>query len=189
MQLKTVFLDRDGTINVDDGYMFDPDTLRLLPRAAAAVGALKSHGYKLAVISNQSAIARGYATVAQVDATNQQLLRLLQDSHSAATIDSIHYSPDAPEAATDLRKPGIGLLRDLPWDYDKEASWMIGDKILDLEFGLNAGLKPEHCLLVRTGHGEREILKVAENPLLRSKSLIFADLYEAVMHLVAHSAE
>lgn len=185
MQLKTVFLDRDGTINVDDGYMFDPDTLRLLPRAAAAVGVLKSYGYKLAVISNQSAIARGYATVAQVDSTNQQLLKLLQEGDSAATIDSIHYSPDAPEAATDLRKPGIGLLRDLPWAYDKETSWMIGDKLLDLEFGLNAGLKPERCLLVRTGHGEREISKVTEHPLLRSRSPIFADLYDAVMYLLA----
>lgn len=153
MASKIIFLDRDGTINVDHGYVTKPENVELIEGAAEAIALLKSAGYKTVVVSNQSAIGRGFASHQDVEATNFEIERQLEDVYGGALLDLIVYSADHPDQATDRRKPGIGMLRDVSihFDIDLENSWVIGDKISDIQFGLNAGIPKEQCLLVLTG--------------------------------------
>ncbi len=150
---KTAFLDRDGTINQDFGYVTDPAKIVLLPGAAEAIALLREEGFKIAIISNQSAVGRGMASIADIDKCNQALRDRLLEVKPNTSLDAILYCADHPEQASDRRKPGIGLLRELPWKYEPQQSWMFGDKRSDIEFGENAGLPPEQCILI--GEGER----------------------------------
>lgn len=153
-----VFLDRDGTINVDYGYVFDPERLELIPGAAQALAKLKRAGFVLVVISNQSAIARGYCKAEDVDQTNQRLAELLLAEDPDAVLDWILYSPDGADQGSTTRKPEIGLLEELRphCPIDPMICWMVGDKISDLEFAKNAGIPGEQRILVQTGKGAEE---------------------------------
>jgi len=137
-----VFLDRDGTINVDHGYVFEKERLELIPGAATAIGDLKRAGFMIVVVSNQSAVGRGMATTEEVEQTNVELQRMLLEIDEDASLDVVLFCADHPDSATDRRKPGCGMLRELPssMSFDPEVSWMIGDKVSDIEFGLNAGI-------------------------------------------------
>ena len=152
-EFPTVFLDRDGTINVDYGYVVSPDEVELLPGAAEAIARLRNAGYRIAIVSNQSAVARGMASREDIDACNEHLLGLLREQNADALVESVLYSIDHPDTATARRKPGVGMLEDLPWQYRPASSWMIGDKQSDVDFGKNAGLPERHCLLLGTGVG------------------------------------
>ncbi|MCB0323737.1 MAG: HAD-IIIA family hydrolase [Bdellovibrionales bacterium] len=174
-----IFLDRDGTINVDHGYVTQPQRVELIPGAAQALGDLTRGGYRLVVVSNQSAVGRGMATIADVDATNSRLQELLLQKDPDARLDLVLYATDHPGSAGDDRKPGTGLLRLLPreWGFQPRLAWMIGDKWSDIEFGHNAGLSAEQCLLVQTGEGQREWSTIPEER--RHQQLHFADLRSA----------
>jgi D,D-heptose 1,7-bisphosphate phosphatase len=180
-----VFLDRDGTINIDHGYVTSAEHIDLIPGAAAAIGALQRGGFKVIIVSNQSAIGRGMATAQDVEECNAELCRQLLAEDADAKIDLVVYSPDAPENAGDTRKPGIGLLREVEkhWTVEAKNSWMIGDKASDINFGLNAGFPIEQCLLVLSGKGEatKASWKGVEN--LRT----FDSLLEAAHHIVTVS--
>ena len=160
-----VFLDRDGTINVDTGYVSRPDDLRLIPGAAKAIGDLCRAGYEIIVVTNQSAIGRGIATAGMVDATNLDLVRKLVNGDGDARVDRILYCPHLPEDGCVCRKPLTGLFDQLPQEdraaVDLSRSFMVGDKWSDLDFALRLGIEPAHCLLVLTGHGEEEAPLVA----------------------------
>ena len=166
-EFPTVFLDRDGTINVDYGYVVSPDDVELLPGTAEAIAQLRNAGYRIAIVSNQSAVARGMASREDVDACNERLLGLLREQNGDAVVESVLYSIDHPDTATDRRKPGVGMLRDLPWSYRPASSWMIGDKQSDVDFGKNAGLPERHCLLLGTGVGSVSSLLEAAGLILR----------------------
>lgn len=176
MAAKVIFLDRDGTINVDHGYVTKPENVELISGAARAIALLRSADYKIVVISNQSAIGRGFASHEDVEATNAEIERQLKNEHPEALIDLIVYAADHPDQATDRRKPGIGMLRDasLHFDIDLENSWVIGDKMSDIQFGLNVGLAKKQCLLVLSGEeGEVSL----DTPT-------FADIFEAAKHIL-----
>ena len=165
---KIVFLDRDGTINVDYGYVTSPDKLTLIPGAANAIAALNQNGFSLVIVTNQSAIARGMATEEDVLKTNAALLEMLREENPEALISQVIYCPDHPDTPSDRRKPGIGMLRDLQEEllnFDRQNSWMIGDKLSDIEFGKNAKLPKKHCVLVKTGSGEKEIGKLSDKEI------------------------
>ena len=148
-----VFLDRDGTINLDTGYLVDPEKLELLPGAATAIGELRRAGFRLVIVSNQSAIGRGIGTAADVDAVNVRLVTLLQRSDRDAIVELIFYCPHGAEDGCSCRKPLTGMVELLhgvttPGRLDEDLarkSWMVGDKRLDVEFGVNLGLPPSHC--------------------------------------------
>ncbi len=162
--IPTVFLDRDGTINVDFGYVINPADIELIPGAAEAIASIREFGYKVAIISNQSAIGRGMASADDIDKCNQALTSLLLKENPLAIVDLVLYSSDHPEQATSRRKPGIGLLDDLSWQYDPQKSWMVGDKSSDVEFGKNAGLASERCLLIGDGPAAvRSLSEAAES--------------------------
>lgn len=152
-----VFLDRDGTINQDSGYVTSADRVVLIPNAAKSLARMRNAGFALVVVSNQSAVGRGMASLADVISTNEEVQRQLLSEDSAAIVDQILFSTSAPGQGDDCRKPGVGLLRDLNKDliYDPTTSWVVGDKLSDIEFGLNANLPIRNCILVLTGEGKK----------------------------------
>jgi D-glycero-D-manno-heptose 1,7-bisphosphate phosphatase len=145
---RAVFLDRDGTINVEVGYLSDLSRLRLIPGAGAAIKRLNDAGLKVVLITNQSGVARGYFPESFVLDTHALLEKMLQEQ--GARLDGVYYCPHHPKAGTtrytmtcDCRKPGTGLIdraaRDLTLDV--KGSFMVGDKWSDIELG-KAGARP-----------------------------------------------
>lgn len=157
-----VFLDRDGTINLDSGYVTSPERVKLIPNTADALAKIRQAGFSLVIVTNQSAIGRGMATVADVNATNQEVQRQLLAENPAAIIDQVLFSSSAPGQGDNRRKPGIGLLNELREDInlDPKYSWVVGDKLCDIEFGINASLPVSNCILVLTGEGKNHINKL-----------------------------
>lgn len=143
-----LFLDRDGTLNEDYGYVSDPARLVLLPGAIAAVKRANDLGWYVFLVTNQSGVGRGYYEEAQVLLCNAALQQHLRAA--GAHLDDIRYAPDHPEAAlpryrstSNWRKPGPGMLIDLMahWPVQAEASLMVGDKDSDVQAGMAAGLR------------------------------------------------
>ena len=185
MSRKIVFLDRDGTINVDHGYVVESSKVALIPGSATAIAKLKKNGFLVVVASNQSAVGRGMASTAQVDEVNQKIQQLLSAEKLGAEIDIFLYSTSTPDKPDCFRKPATGLLQKLGEfsDFEKSSSWMIGDKLSDLEFGYNAGLPADHCLLVLSGKGEKTFAELSRE----EEAIVpaFKNLLEAVNHLLS----
>ncbi len=148
---RAVFLDRDGTIIEEKNYLCRVEEVVIFPGAPAALGRLCHAGFKLFIVSNQSGVGRGYFTLADVEKVNQYLLREL--GREGVRFEKIYLAPEAPDAPSRGRKPSPQFLLDARDEFgvDLAQSYMIGDKLIDLECGWNAGLKK--CLLVRTGYG------------------------------------
>ena len=156
MPSYAVFLDRDGTLNEDPGYLGDPNHLKLFPHTGEALSILKNElDFKLIVISNQSGIARGLISREMVDSVNSKINEILKADDVA--IDSFYYCPSHPDFNTKdecrCRKPSPEMVfkaaEDLKIDLTK--SYFVGDSVTDIECGINAGLK---TILVKTGYGE-----------------------------------
>jgi D-glycero-D-manno-heptose 1,7-bisphosphate phosphatase len=155
-----VFLDRDGTVIEHVHYLSDPSDVRLLPGAAGAIRRLRDAGFACVVVTNQSAIARGMITEADLDVIHGEMNRQLAAEGTA--VDAIEFCPLAPAAAdrTSIdhvdRKPGPGMLFRASdrLGLDLDASWMVGDMISDVLAGLNAGCRGS--ILVRCGKAPDE---------------------------------
>src|SRR5512143_1289348 len=143
---KAVFLDRDGTVNEEVGYLRDIDKLVLIPGVAGAIHRLSDAGFKIVLVTNQSGVARGYFPEALVHEAHARLDEILKQE--GARIDAVYYCPHHPTAGNsqytvdcDCRKHRTGLLdraaRDL--DIDISCSYMVGDKWSDVELGQRAG--------------------------------------------------
>lgn len=153
---KYVLLDRDGTIIVNKHYQKDPAITELIPNAREGLDKLRRAGFKLVVTSNQSGIARGYMTSADVDAVNQSMVRLLGggDDYFAG----MYYCPHVTADDCRCRKPGPGLAETAGAElgFSPEDAYVVGDRDADIEFGAGVGAT---TVLVRTGYGaatERE---------------------------------
>jgi D-glycero-D-manno-heptose 1,7-bisphosphate phosphatase len=159
---KIVFLDRDGTINEDAGYLVDPQNVSLIRGAARALAQLRGAGYELVVVSNQSAVARGLGSLDDVVAVNSAVQAALIREDTAAVIAEFLFCPHGPEDSCSCRKPQTGLLREFAkrCQFDPVECYLIGDKRSDIEFGWNAGLPRKNCLLVLTGEGNGEAEQV-----------------------------
>lgn len=150
-----VFLDRDGTINYDSGYVNHPDKLKLLPGAAEAIRKVNQAGMKAIVVTNQSGIGRGYFGQEDLIDIHDRLTSLLE--REGARLDGIYFCPHSPEERScNCRKPAPGMLlravQDFAWHHpiDLSLSYVIGDKEADLLLAREGGAKP---ILVRTGYG------------------------------------
>ena len=161
-----VFLDRDGTINEEVGYLDRLDNLRLLPGASEAIRRINAGGMKAVVITNQSGVARGLYDEAFVSKTHALLRELLR--RAGAHLDGIYFCPHHPREGRgeylrvcDCRKPAPGLIlrAEEELGLDLSHSWMIGDTLNDIEAGTRAGVRR---ILVRTGMGEEELRKLEE---------------------------
>ena len=148
---RAVFLDRDGTIIEERNYLRRVEEVVIFPGAATALGRLQRAGFKLFIVSNQSGVGRGYFTLADVEQVHQYLLREL--GREGVRFEKVYIAPEAPEAPSRGRKPSPQFVLDARDEFgvDLAQSYMIGDKLIDLECGWNAGVK--QCLLVRTGYG------------------------------------
>lgn len=147
----TAFLDRDGVLNHNrpGAYVTSPAELRLYARAPAAVALLAAKGYRVVVVTNQSAVARGYMTLAASRRVNLRLVSLLKKA--GARVDAVYFCPHGPAEGCRCRKPAPGLVAEARRESpaDMRRSFVAGDKASDLELGRRAGLK---AFLVRTGH-------------------------------------
>ena len=155
-----VFLDRDGTIVEDPGYLHDPAAVRLLPGAAAAIRRLNEAGWLAVVVSNQSGIARGMFTTADYHAVQRRLEELL--AAAGARLDASYFCPHHPELTgpCPCRKPGTRLFEEArdALGIDLRRSWFVGDRPSDLEPARRLGGRG---LLVLTGEGERHRAQAA----------------------------
>ena len=175
---KTIFLDRDGTLNVDVDYLSRIEDLELFPFTREALEILKKAGYNLVVVTNQSGIGRGFY--------DAQTLRLIHDELQrkvGGVIDAFYFCPHLPNAGCECRKPKLKMIndavRDLGVGFDR--SWMIGDKDLDIELGIAANVK---TALVRTGYGAWH-----EGALNGRPDMVVDNVLEAAKAIVARDAE
>lgn len=159
MYNAAVFLDRDGTVNYDSGYVKDPGQVILLPGVAEGIKKLKTEfHFKIIVISNQAGIAYGIMTHDDVRKVNAKINELLK---SAGTeIDDFYYCPYHPKYSTpeesECRKPSPRMIVQASNDHniDLNKSYMIGDKGIDVLCGINAGVK---TILVKQDNFDEEI--------------------------------
>lgn len=186
MNLKSaVFLDRDGTINEESGYLHRKEDCRFIPGALAAVATLARAGFLVVVVTNQSGIARGYYSEDDLNRLHQYM-----ESEIAAAggrIDAWYHCPhhpDYPSAEEDCscRKPLPGMLLKAADELgiDLGASWMIGDKLADIDAGTAAGCR---SLLVRTGYGE------SGSASALAGLTVFDDLPAAAAHILKVSSK
>lgn len=152
-----VFIDRDGTLNEEVGYVNHPRRLRLLPRSAEAIRRLNRSGLKAVMVTNQSGVARGYFSEEVLHAVNEALVSQLKAE--GAYLDGLYVCVHHPtegespyRARCDCRKPEPGLLHRAAADLglDLSRSWVVGDKISDVVTGRRVGASP---ILVLTGYG------------------------------------
>lgn len=175
---RAVFLDRDGVITREKGYITSPDQLELYAYTLESVQRLKISGWKLIVVSNQSAVARGLITLKELESINRKLADL-------APVDAVYCCPHYPDGDSlnpfiidcDCRKPKPGLILRAAAEHniDLSVSYMVGDRASDIIAGENAGLT---TVLLRTGYGANG-LETEARP-----DYIFADLKEFVDFLL-----
>ena len=160
MKQRAVFIDRDGTLSEEVGYVNHPTRFRLFPYAAEAIKLLHEHGWLAVVITNQAGVARGYFSEDMVQAVHELMSSELKSQ--GTFVDAIYYCAHHPAIGhpayrvdCDCRKPKPGLIvraaKEL--DIDVKQSWMIGDRYTDVELAHNAGL---HSALVMSGYGRGE---------------------------------
>jgi D-glycero-D-manno-heptose 1,7-bisphosphate phosphatase len=159
-QAGAVFLDRDGTIIEEIGYLDRIDRISLYPWSIDAIRALNRAGFRVVLVTNQSGIARGYFTEARLDELHRHLAALLAEG--GAHIDAYYYCPHHPDGSVEAyarecgcRKPGRGLVDRAvdAFGIDPARSFVIGDRWLDVELARAIGARG---LLVRTGYGAVE---------------------------------
>ena len=192
MANSAVFLDRDGTINEEMGYVNHLDRFVLLPRVGQAIRLLNENGLKAVVVTNQSGVARGYFPESLVHQIHHKMRDLLKIE--GAQIDGIYYCPHHPEAGNPpyrqkcrCRKPAPGLVeeavRDL--DIDCSKSYVIGDRGLDIEFAHQIGAKG---ILVLTGYGKGEWEYLRDQWSAKPEH-VAPDLYEAVQWVLQQEGQ
>ena len=145
---KAIFLDRDGTLNPDPGFISRPEDFNLFEGVTEALKKLKCAGYLLILITNQSGISRGLITEKQLEAVHNKLKRLLKEA--GAELDGIYYCPHHPEhpykgiSVCNCRKPAPGLILKAIEEHniDSSRSYMIGDRKSDIKIGLNSNVQP-----------------------------------------------
>lgn len=186
---KAVFLDRDGTINPDSGFINDPAEFDVYPFAPAAIRLLNEHGFLVFVVTNQSGIARGFIEPENLEKIHGKLVHLLAGKD--ASIDKIYTAPYHRDGSVEPynidhsdRKPRTGMFRQASadFDFDPQKSFMVGDRFSDIMFGINAGLK---TILVRTGDGDQETLRQLHRADRVKPHFIVRDLLSAAKFIVA----
>jgi len=168
---RAVFLDRDGTLIAEVNYLRRPEDVVIFPATRAGLKRLCAAGFKLFIVSNQSGVGRGYFTLADVDKVNQHLCAEL--APDGIRFEKIYIAPEAPDQPSRGRKPSPRFLFDARDEFtlDLAQSFLIGDKLIDLECGWNAGVGKS--ILVRTGYGaETE----RESPEKISRAVVVDDL-------------
>jgi D-glycero-D-manno-heptose 1,7-bisphosphate phosphatase len=178
---RAIFLDRDGTMIAEANYLRDPDQVKIFPATRTGLKKLGDAGFRLFIVSNQSGVGRGYFTMEDVEKVNERLLGEL--AHDGIRIEKIYVAPEKPEDPSRGRKPSPQFLLDARDEFglDLAESFMIGDKLIDLECGWNAGVKKS--ILVRTGYGAKT---EKESPEPVSRAVVANDLDQAAERILSN---
>ena len=182
-----IFLDRDGTVNEEVGYINHVERLRLLPRTAEAIRRINASEFLAVIVTNQAGVARGYFKEQMIRDVHQRLVELLAEQD--AQLDGIYYCPHHPSVGEppyrrdcDCRKPRPGLVlaaaAELGIDIDR--SFMVGDKYSDVEFAHTLSIPG---VLVRTGYGAGEIEQWSEG-WTRQPDHVAEDLLAAIQWIL-----
>ena len=171
---KAIFLDRDGTINVEKDYIYKSEDLVFEEGTIEALKTFKNLGYILIVVSNQSGIARGYFTEEDLNIFNNNMNKILKKN--GVEITEFYCCPHHPDGigeykkVCECRKPNNKMIEDAikKYNIDREKSYMIGDKTSDIGAGLKSNLK---TVLVKTGYGLKDMEKVDKNETLICENL------------------
>ena len=176
-----IFLDRDGTINVEVNYLHQPELVQLEATVGVAIARLNRANMPVVVVTNQSGIARGFYDAAAMHRVHARISELLHPF--GAHIDAWYFCPHHPAVTGSClcRKPGTQMLADAARDLklDLRQSWMVGDKLLDVQAGINAGCR---AILVTTGYG------AVDQTLVPDQTPVVGSLLEAVNIILAASA-
>ncbi|MCP5090592.1 MAG: HAD family hydrolase [Gammaproteobacteria bacterium] len=176
MAIKAAFLDRDGTINVDQGYVHRREDWQFTDRAIEALSLLRDYGFVIAVVTNQSGIARGFYSAEDVAALHEYVQQ--QCLRAGTRIDAFAICPHLPEDGCSCRKPGTGMARRVAQavgvEIDYASSWAVGDKVSDMQFGQALGAR---TALIRSGYWRTEDGDGSAN-------LIGGSLYELATRIV-----
>ena len=167
---RAVFLDRDGTINLDPGYISDPEIFELLPGAAEGLLRMREMGFLLFVVSNQSGVGRGYFSLSDLDRVNGRMEELL--SAAGVRLDGICCCLHRPNEKCACRKPETGLIKDIlakHHDIELGRSFFVGDKQTDIMTGQRCG-----CHTVLVEHRPERVQSFSHKP-----DFVAADLVEA----------
>ncbi|MDT5063788.1 MAG: D-glycero-D-manno-heptose 1,7-bisphosphate phosphatase [Acidobacteriota bacterium] len=187
MKRRAVFMDRDGTISEEIGYVNHPSRYRVFPYSAEAVRLLNEAGWLAILVTNQAGVARGYFTEELITAVHDVLKQEL--SKRGAELDAIYYCAHHPTVGEapyrfdcDCRKPKPGLIERAAaeFDIDLRQSWMIGDRYSDIELARNAGV---HSAFVLSGYGRGE-WEYQRAAWKHEPELVAEDLLEAVRRIV-----
>ena len=180
MANRAVFLDRDGTIVEDPGFLHEAEKVQLLPGAAAAIRRLNDAGYLVIVVTNQSGIARRRYTVADYEAVQRRLAELLAAQGGGAHLDGAYFCPHHPllSGPCECRKPGVKLFHEAQaaFDIDFARSWFVGDRLSDVE---PARVLGGEGILVATGEGN-----LHQGQARALGVMVVADLAKAVEHIL-----
>ncbi len=178
---RAVFIDRDGTIIEEKNYLHRVEDVVIYPGAGTALKRLQDAGFRLFIVTNQAGVGRGYFSLADVAKVNDHLLQAL--GRDGVKFDQVYIAPEAPGTPSRGRKPSPQFLFDARDEFsvDLARSYMIGDKLIDLECGWNAGVK--QSLLVRTGYGA-ELERTTPAPLARAT--VVNDLSAAANWILTH---
>ena len=176
MKNKAVFVDRDGTINVDGPYLADPDKFEMYPGVGEGIKKLKENGFKIIVITNQSGIARGYFTEDDLAKVHDKMKKEFQKFN--VELDGIYYCPHHPDGNCNCRKPKTELFEKAikEHDIDVKKSYTVGDKIQDVEAGKKIGVK---TILIPVSNTSEEIVGL-KNRVEYSPDYIADDFANAV---------
>jgi D-glycero-D-manno-heptose 1,7-bisphosphate phosphatase len=148
---RAVFLDRDGVLVEEKNYLHRAEDVVLFPGSAAALKSLADEEFALFIVSNQSGVGRGLFTITDVETINAHIVR--EFARYGVMFQKIYVAPEAPDQPSRGRKPSPQFLFDARDEFgvNLARSFMVGDKMIDLECGWNAGV--EKSILVRTGYG------------------------------------
>jgi D-glycero-D-manno-heptose 1,7-bisphosphate phosphatase len=192
MKRPAVFIDRDGTISEEVGYVNHPSRFRLFPYSAEAIRILNDSGWLAIVVTNQAGVARGYFSEDVIREIHQHLVSTLHAE--SARLDAIYYCAHHPSAGEppyrldcDCRKPKPGLIEQAARDFeiDMASSWIAGDRYSDIELARNAGLRSAFVL---SGYGRGE-WEYQSKSWKHQPDLVCENLLEAVKSIVSNSSK
>ena len=176
--MKLVVLDRDGVVNYDsDQYIKSPAEWRPIPGSIEAIARMNQNGWRVAVATNQSGIARGLFDMATLNAINDKMMEMV--FRQGGRIDALFFCPHAADEGCNCRKPRTGMLEEIAARFHTELKGVpvVGDSLKDLQSAETVGAQP---ILVLTGKGA----KTQEEGGMPKKTLVFDDLAAASRHLI-----
>ena len=177
-QNRYILLDRDGVINQEsDDFIKSPEEWQPIDGSLEAIALLNEHGYKVAVITNQSGVARGLFDDAMLEKIHAKMRRMAAEK--GGKIDAIYFCPHGPDDGCTCRKPKPGLLESFAAEKNVSLSGMtvIGDSLRDIQSAQAVGASP---ILVKTGKGQKTL---TDNPDLNIP--VFENLYDAAKHITS----